>query len=125
MGATDSPLAPPPGPGARPAVAADDRTWAMLAHLLALVAAWVAPLVIYLVFRDDRPFVARHAKESLHFQITVLLVTVALLPTLCIGVGIVLLPALGVVALVFEIQAAVRANEGREHRYPFALRLLA
>lgn len=97
----------------------------MLAHLLAIVGAWVAPLVIYLVFRADRPFVARHAKESLNFQITVLVAWIALLPTLCIGVGIVLLPALGIAALVFEVQAGLRANEGREHRYPFTLRFIA
>ena len=40
------------------AVSSDDKTWAMLAHLLVFVAGFVGPLVIYLVKKDEAPYVA-------------------------------------------------------------------
>ncbi|MFO1009130.1 MAG: DUF4870 domain-containing protein [Planctomycetota bacterium] len=102
----------------------DDRTWAMLAHVLTLVGSWLAPLVIFLIFQNERPFVVRHAKEALNFQITVLIASIVLLPTVCIGVGFVLLPALGIAALVLCVLAAIQANGGAEYRYPCTLRLV-
>ena len=51
----------------------EERTWAMLAHLLTLVAGWLAPLVILLVFKGRGAYVENQAKESLNFQLTLLL----------------------------------------------------
>ena len=55
----------------------EERTWAMLSHLLALVGYFVipfgnivAPLIIYAVKKDESPFVADQARESLNLQIS-------------------------------------------------------
>jgi uncharacterized membrane protein len=51
----------------QPNVTDEERLWAMLAHLLALLGyvvwlgAYIAPLVIYLVYKDKSQFVAFHA----------------------------------------------------------------
>jgi hypothetical protein len=47
----------------------DERTFAMLAHVLQFFAGFIPPLVIYLVKRNSR-FVAFHALQALLWQIT-------------------------------------------------------
>jgi uncharacterized Tic20 family protein len=46
----------------------DERTFAMLAHLLQLFGGFIAPLVIYIVKRESR-FVAFHAIQALVWQV--------------------------------------------------------
>src|SRR3954469_12237582 len=60
----------------------DEKTMAILAHILTLVAPILAPLIIYLVKKDDSQFVSYHAKESLNFQITLMIAVVGLLITI-------------------------------------------
>jgi uncharacterized protein len=54
----------------------DERTFAMLAHLLQLFGGFIAPLVIYLVKRDSR-FVAFHALQALIWQVTYFVLSMA------------------------------------------------
>jgi uncharacterized protein len=107
----------------------EERTWGMLAHLSALVQfigvpTFVGPLVVWLIKKDTMPFVNDQGKEALNFQITMIIVAICLLPTLCIVVGFFLLPLLGLYALIFAIVAAIKANEGIAYRYPLTLRLV-
>jgi uncharacterized Tic20 family protein len=66
----------------------DEKTLALLAHILTFVAPILAPLIIYLVKKDDSQFVAYHAKESLNFQITLFVIVIILVITI---IGILLL----------------------------------
>ncbi|MEP6584105.1 MAG: DUF4870 domain-containing protein [Ginsengibacter sp.] len=99
----------------------DERTLAILSHILTFVAGFVAPLVIYLLKKDESAFIREHAKESLNFQITIFILIIVLIITL---IGILLLWAVGIVALVFVIMATVKASEGKLYKYPFSLRLI-
>jgi uncharacterized protein len=105
-------------------VSKDAKTFAMLAHLLGIFTCFVGPLVIWLVKKDEHPFVDEQGKEALNFQITVAIAYVAasLLSFLCIG--FLLFPAVGVVDLVFCILACVAANKGEHYRYPVSIRLI-
>ena len=127
---------------------ADQRLWACLAHVSAIVAGIVltsatggtvylgaiGPLVLYFVFRERGVFVRRQTVEALNFQILVTAVALAvLLLSIVLGVitfGLALLLivplalAIGVAALVFEIVAAVKANQGIDYRYPVSWRLV-
>jgi uncharacterized Tic20 family protein len=120
---------------------ADERQWALFAHLSALLGcivtgAWfgwgcfLGPLIIWLVKKDTMPFVDDQAKEALNFNITVAIIGVALLVLTAItfGLGVLLAIPIGVVVgiawLVFTILAGIRANEGVRYRYPFTLRLI-
>ena len=47
---------------------ADERTMAILAHVLQLVGWWIAPLIIFLVKRESR-FVSFHALQALFLQL--------------------------------------------------------
>ena len=80
MSQVPPPQPPPPGggPAGPPLPPAQERLWAMLAHLLSFVAAYlflgfVAPLIVLLVFGPRSAFVRAHAVESLNFNLTWLL----------------------------------------------------
>ena len=111
------------GTDAEPAIApaSDEKTMAILSHVLTLVVGFLAPLIIYLIKKDESSFVREHARESLNFQITVFILIIALFITL---IGILLVWIVGILALVFVILATVKASEGKLYKYPFSLRLI-
>ncbi len=101
----------------------------MLCHLLGLFTGFLGPLILWIIKKDTSPFVDHHGRESLNFQLTLLLVMICLVSAMAvlmlILVGILLFPVIMVVAvlaLVAEILAAVAANNGDWHRYPFCIR---
>ncbi|ASR56794.1 DUF4870 domain-containing protein [Cellulomonas sp. PSBB021] len=99
--------------------------WAILAHVLPLIGlGFIAPLVIWLVFRGRGPYLENQAKESLNFQITVLIAVVVGSILTIVLVGFVILAVVGIGALVLEIMAAVAASRFEWYRYPLTLRLV-
>lgn len=99
----------------------DEKTLAILCHVLTIFFWIFPPLIIYLIKKNESTFVTDHAKESLNFQITASIVGIALVVTI---VGILLLWILGIAVLVFVILASVKASENKLYRYPFTLRLI-
>jgi uncharacterized Tic20 family protein len=104
----------------------NDLLLILAAHLGGLVGFTViAPLIVFLMVKDTKPFVRSHAVEALNFQITVLAVTVPLIiigMIICITIPVAI--AIGIAAMVFSIIAAIRASEGREYRYPMTFRFV-
>ncbi|MCW3112496.1 MAG: putative transrane protein, partial [Segetibacter sp.] len=96
-------------------------TLAVLSHILTFVAPIVAPLIIYLLKKDESKYIAHHAKESLNFQITLMIIIVGLFLSV---VGILFIWIPGIVAFVLVIIATIRASEGTLYKYPFTLRLI-
>jgi uncharacterized Tic20 family protein len=103
----------------------DEKTMALLAHILTFVAGFIAPLVIYLVKRDESKFVSDHAKESLNFQISLCIYFFISFLLIFVLVGILLMIALGFFTLVLVIVACIKASEGKIYRYPFTIRFLS
>jgi uncharacterized protein len=97
---------------------------AMLSHLLAIFTGFLGPLIIWLIKKDQSPFVDDQGKEALNFQITMLIGFVIGGLTTCIFIGLFIVPALVVLNIVLCIMAAMKANNGIAYRYPFALRLI-
>ena len=96
-----------------------ERTWSVLAHMstfLNLFTGFLGPVaafVIWLVYRDDSPTVARHALRSVFYQVAWLTaifigwtVTFALMAIL---VGFLLVPIMAVVTLAPFVQASYEA----------------
>ena len=124
-------MTPPPPPSGSPN--AEERQWAMFAHLSAIVGAliglsFLGPLVVWLVKKETMPFVDDQGKEALNFNIMLLIVFAVLwaLTFVTLGIGILLTGPLmfivGVAALVLVIIAGIKANEGVAYRYPFSIR---
>jgi uncharacterized protein len=104
----------------------DDRVLGLLSHLLAIVPGIgiLGPLVIYLLKRGQSSFVEENAKESLNFQITVILAFIISGILMVVWIGFILMAILGVAELVLVIIATIRASENKIYRYPFNLRLI-
>ena len=114
----------------------DDRSMAVLAHVLGMFTSFVGPFIVYLATRPDQRFAKRHAAESLNLQLTALLawiVTFALSlagsmlairwPALSLA-GL-LVPALFLTMLVLPALAAGAAHAGSGHRHRFVIRFVA
>ena len=125
---------PPPPPIEPPmstAPSAEERQWAMFAHLSALIGliipfgSIIGPLVIWLIKKDTMPFVNDQGKEALNFNITMAIAAIVCSLLMLLLIGFLLLPALVIVWLIFVIIGTIKANEGAAYRYPFTLRLVS
>jgi uncharacterized Tic20 family protein len=143
--ANHPPAAPPPAGmpplASQPLSPSDERTWAMLAHLTVLlnlvtvILGVIAPLVIYLIYKDRSRYVAFHAMESFVFQLIAwagagLLISgmwavtgalsAILIGVLCVPFALILSLIVGVlpiVALIYGVYGAIEANQGKDFRY--------
>lgn len=103
----------------------------MLCHASALLGLFfhflghlLGPLVVWLIKRADSPEIDANGKESLNFQISMLIYD-AVAAILCIVlIGIPILIALWVLNTVLVIIASIRTSEGKFYRYPFTIRLI-
>lgn len=134
MSENPSPNTPPP-PEPVPYTSAMEmntnaRTWGMLCHLSALAGylipfGWLlGPLVVWLVKKQEYPFVDDQGKESLNFQITATIAAIISGLLICVAIGIPLLLIVAIGDLVFIIIGSIRASEGKYYRYPWSLRLV-
>ena len=110
------------------------RNWCYGSHLGALFVSWssaglgafMVPLGIWMMKKDENEHVAQHAKAALNFQLTMLVLTFALImfAIVTLGFGMLLvIPAL-ILLLLLQIYAAVKAcmQTGKDEpaRYPFS-----
>jgi len=102
----------------------DEKTIAALSHILTFAAPVLAPLIIYVIKKNESAFVAKHAKESLNFQLTLMILFISFAILMMVLVGFFLVWALGVFSVILIIVATIRASEGRIYRYPFNIRFI-
>jgi uncharacterized Tic20 family protein len=107
------------------------RTWCVLAHATALAGFFVpwaghivGPLIIWLAKRQDSPEIDGHGKESLNFQISMLIWNVIAAVLIIVLIGIPILLLLHILNIIFVVIASIQASDGQLYRYPLALRLI-
>lgn len=83
--------------------------------------AMLAPLIIWLVRKDQSVFNDDHGREVVNFGISFVIWHVVL--TISV-IGIFLMPVLWVVAVVNLIRGAIAASRGEYFRYPVTIRFL-
>lgn len=107
-----------------------DRSWLVLLHLseflgyLVPLAGFIAPVVIWLVMKDDSPEMDRHGRNVVNWIIssTIYVIVSAILCLVLIGIPLLIL--MMVLVTVFPIIGAVKASQGVEWKYPLAIRFL-
>ncbi|MGW8182241.1 MAG: DUF4870 domain-containing protein [bacterium] len=101
----------------------------MFTHLAGLI--WLfgipfgqifGPLVIWLLKKEDYQYVNAQGKEALNFQISCTVYAILCAPLILVGIGILLLIAVGVFNVIFTIAASVKAGDGILYRYPLTFR---
>jgi uncharacterized protein len=84
----------------------------------------LGPLIIWLAKRTDSPEIDAHGKESLNFQISMLIYSLISGILCLILIGFLLLAILHLLNLVLVIVASIQASEGKLYRYPITIRLI-
>jgi len=106
------------------------RNWAMGCHLAALAGfiipfgSIIGPLIVWLIKKDESSFVDRQGKESLNFQITMMIAFLVCFVLVFILVGFLLMALVVIFDLIMIILAAIKTSEGEDFRYPISLRLV-
>lgn len=138
----NEPSPPPGGVGPDPSPRLSDRkarNWAVAAHLAWLVSTVgipppIGPLVVWLIKKDEHPFVEDQGREALNFQLSLIIYAVVgaivalIVGFATLGLGFLALIPVAVLflllALILPIVAAVKASDGERYRYPMTLRLV-
>lgn len=106
-------------------VSEQERTLALITHLLCLFFSFIPPLVIYLTQKDQSAYIREHAKEALNFQLSVLVYMTAGIMLMIVLIGFLVLFIVPIANIVLVIIATIKANDNILYRYPFSLRLIA
>lgn len=116
----------------------EEKNWLYGAHLGPLLIsvttggllAFVAPLAVWLHFKEKSPAVAEHARNALNFQLTLLIAVFALVAFMIVTLGFGALLAVPLLFLLFLfevfgcVRASVQASKNEPARYPFNLELI-
>jgi uncharacterized Tic20 family protein len=114
-----------------PELSNEEKTWATFTHLSGL-ALYIGipfgnvfgPLILWLIKRNEMPFVEDQGKEAINFQISMSIYLIVAGIAVFFIIGILALPVLFIVHIIFTIIAAVQANKGDAYRYPMTIRIL-
>ena len=115
---------PPPANSYQPVTPmnpSDERMWATLIHVGGILFEFLPALIGYLVLKDRGPFIRAHTATALNFQITLLIAYVVASILIFAFIGLLLIPAIWVLSIVFSIIAAIAANNGQLYKYPVAI----
>ncbi|THE66053.1 DUF4870 domain-containing protein [Salinadaptatus halalkaliphilus] len=96
-----------------------DTTMAALAHISALVASFLGPLLILVLADDTDTLVKENAKNALNFQILVFIAMVISGALTVVLIGLLLIPIVGLVNVILVILATIKANNSEIYSYPF------
>ena len=120
----------PNPPVSAPAVT-NVRTWNILCHASALLGVFfhfpghlLGPFIVWLAKRDNSPEIDAHGKESLNFQISMLIYNAVAAVFCLVLIGFVFLAILWVLNAVFVIIASIQASDGKFYRYPMTIRFI-
>lgn len=107
------------------------RNWGMFCHLAALAFVLgvpfgnvLGPLVVWLIKRNEIPYVDEQGKEALNFQISVAIYAIVCIPLVFIAIGIFLLFAIAIADLILIIVASIKVSNGEPFKYPATIRFI-
>jgi len=124
---TPSPDQPHENPTVDPASAtptSDDRNMSVLCHVLGLFTSILGPLILWLVMREKSPFIDFHGKQAVNFNITMVIAYFVSGLSMCLYIGILLVPVVMILQLVFTILAAMKASQGERYVIPIAIPII-
>ena len=123
---------------ATPLGESEEKTWAILAHLSAPVAAlisagllnFVGPLVIWALFKDRSQRVRHASAGAFNFNLTLWIAYAVLVVLSVISLGLLLIVTIPlgvviwVVSMVLHVLAAIKASNGEVYTYPAQIPVL-
>jgi uncharacterized Tic20 family protein len=104
-----------------------ERNWSMLCHLSAFAGFFfpfgsvIGPLICWLSKRDESAWVNLNGRNSMNFQISILLYMVLVIPLCFIIIGFPIIFMLLTLKVVCIIIASIKASKGELFRYPLVI----
>lgn len=102
----------------------DERLMAMLIYVTSFFTTFIGPLIIWLIKKDESPFVDYHGKEYLNFLISYGVYSLISVILMIVLIGFITIWLIGVLVFIFTIIAAIKAYEGQEYRIPLVFRII-
>lgn len=102
----------------------DDKNIAVITHITGIFFSIFPGLIVWLLKKDESPYISEQAREALNFQITLLIAYFVAGILVFLLIGFLLLPLIWLANVVFSIIAAVTVSKGENYRYPLSLRLI-
>lgn len=102
----------------------DEKNLALLSHIGTFFGGFIVPLIVWLIKREDSYFASEHAKESLNFQISLIIYIMVSAVLMLIVVGVFLIFAIGIFSLITVIMGTLAASNGKMYRYPLCIRFI-
>lgn len=99
----------------------DEKSFVVLMHASQFLSSFIAPLIMWLLFKDKSRLVDEAGKNILNFELSYLLYCLVLCIT-CVGT--VLVPVVAIVMVVFIVIAMIKAINGETWSYPLSIRIL-
>lgn len=108
----------------------NEKKWGTYCHVAAFAGLIfplgniIAPLVIWMLKKDEYQFVEDQGKEVLNFQITAMLALFIAGLLIIVFIGYVLMMAIVAVVFIYTIKGIVKTSEGQMYKYPFSIQFI-
>lgn len=107
-----------------------ERAWATFCHLAAFAGYIfpfgniIAPLILWIIKKNEMSLVDREGKKSLNFQISVTIYFVAAFILIFLLIGFPIIIGLMIFDLIVVIMASIKTNNGEDYRYPLSIQFI-
>ena len=104
-----------------------ERNWAMLCHLSAFAGFFfpfggiIGPLICWLSKKDESLWLYINGRNSLNFQLSIMLYIVLTIPLCFIIIGFPIIGMLVILKVICIIIASVKASKGESFKYPLVI----
>lgn len=102
----------------------EQRTMAMLLWLLNIFTGLIGPLIIWLIKKDESPFINQQGKNYWNYVISYFIYGIAATLLCFILIGFLILPILVIASTVYSIIAIVKTNQGEDYEVPLSIRFI-
>lgn len=108
----------------------EEKSTAALTHFLTftgIIVPFCNLLIPYMIWKPERltsPFVDFHGRQSLNFQLNLLICSFIALPLCLLLIGFLILFALGIMGIIYPIIAGMKALKGEYYTYPALFKII-
>ena len=95
-----------------------------LANIIVFPLGIIVPIVLWQTQKEKMPALDEHGKEAVNWMISETIYMVASIILIFALVGIILLPVVALIGIIFPIIGGVKANNGELWHYPLAIRFI-
>lgn len=100
----------------------DEKIFAAGIYAISYFTAFIGPIVIWFIKKDESEFVDFHGRQYFNFLISYIIYFIVSGILAILLIGILFIWILGILQVVFTIVAAIKAFEGKHYEIPFLIR---